>query len=90
MYYTYNLSADVAPVFKLSDLYSPGLEQLGVQQNSRPHSTDLKNCILAQLNFQSLKPLRKLLDLITMWVQLCIKHVKYTWQEQPRLYAEIF
>ena len=62
MYNTYNLPAGVAPVFKLSDLvklYSPGLEQLGVEQNNRPHSTDVKNCTLAQLNLRSLKPSRK-------------------------------
>jgi len=45
-------SSGVALVLKLSDLvklYSSRLEQLGVQQNSRPHSTDLKNHILAQV-----------------------------------------
>jgi len=59
------MSADVAPVFKLSDLvklYSSKLEQLGVQQNSRPHSTDLKNRILAQFpELQAIKEGRDVL-----------------------------
>ena len=45
------IDEDVAPVFKLADLvilYSTRLEQLGVEQNARPHSTELKNRILAQ------------------------------------------
>jgi hypothetical protein len=40
----------VAPVFKLADLcrlYSARLKQLGVKQDNRPHSTHLKNRILA-------------------------------------------
>ena len=40
-----------APVFKLADLvklYSNRLDQLGVEQHVRPHSTELKNRILAQ------------------------------------------
>ena len=42
---------DVAPVFKLSDLvklYSSRLQELGVKQHTRQHSTELKNRILAQ------------------------------------------
>jgi hypothetical protein len=45
------MDADIAPVFKLADLlrlYSTRLEQLGVEQHIRPHSTELKNRILAQ------------------------------------------
>ena len=40
----------VAPVFKLADLcrlYSARLKQLGAEQDDRPHSTHLKNRILA-------------------------------------------
>ena len=39
------MNADVAPIFKLSDLvklYSSRLEYLGVEQHVRPHSTELK------------------------------------------------
>ena len=42
---------DIAPVFKLSDLvklYSSRLQELGVKQHTRQHSTELKNRILAQ------------------------------------------
>jgi len=45
------MGEDVAPIFKLSDLaklYSSRLNELGVKQQARPHSTDLKNRILAQ------------------------------------------
>lgn len=45
------IDEDVAPVFKLADLvilYSTRLEQLGVEQHVKPHSTELKNRILAQ------------------------------------------
>lgn len=45
-------NADVAPIFKLSDLvklYSSRLEHLGVEQHVRPHSTELKNRILAHI-----------------------------------------
>lgn len=50
------MDEDVAPVFKLADLvkmYSVRLQQLGVEQDTRPHSTDLKNRILA--HFPDLK-----------------------------------
>ena len=46
------MNADVAPIFKLSDLvklYSSRLEYLGVEQHVRPHSTELKNRILAHI-----------------------------------------
>ena len=45
------MDGTVAPVFKLADLvklYSTRLEQLGVKQHDHPHSTRLKNRILAQ------------------------------------------
>ena len=45
------MDEDVAPVFKLSDLvklYASRLKELGVEQHARPHSTELKNRILAQ------------------------------------------
>ena len=46
------MNADVAPIFKLSDLvklYSSRLEYLGIEQHVRPHSTELKNRILAHI-----------------------------------------
>ena len=53
MSYIDKLSTDevVAPVLKLADfckLYSTRLDQLGVKQTSRVHSTKLKNRILSQ------------------------------------------
>ncbi len=45
------MDEDVAPVFKLSDLvklYASRLKELGVEQHAHPHSTELKNRILAQ------------------------------------------
>ncbi len=47
-----SMNEDVPPVSKLSDLvklYSSRLEHLGVEQQVRPHSTKLKNRILAQI-----------------------------------------
>jgi len=95
------MNSGVAPVLKLSDLvelYSSRLEQLGVQQNSCPHSTDLKNCILAQVSdFEASKEGRDvLLAFNNVCVQPCVKHVSwilmtmlYACHEQPKLYEEI-
>ena len=50
------MDEDVAPVFKRADLvklYSARLQQFGIEQDTRPHSTDLKNRILA--HFPNLK-----------------------------------
>ncbi len=47
-----SVDKDKAPIYKLSDcvkLYSTRLEQLGVKEHTRPHSTDLINRILAQI-----------------------------------------
>ena len=50
------MDEDLAPVFKLAGLvklYSARLQQFGIDQDTRPHSTDLQNCILA--HFPDLK-----------------------------------
>ena len=54
------MDEDVAPVFKLSDLvklYSSRIKELGVEQHVHPHSTELKNRILAQQQIS--KPIKK-------------------------------
>ena len=50
------MDEDLAAVSKLADLvklYSARLQQFGIEHFTHPHSTDLKNCILA--HFPDLK-----------------------------------
>ncbi len=66
---------DVAPVFKLADLarlYSKRLKQLGVEQDTRTHSTELKNRILS--HFPDLTAYSSL-PLTQIWEVLCVKYV---------------
>ena len=59
------MDEDVAPVFKLVDLvklYSARLQQFGIEQDTRPHSTDLKNRILA--HFPDLKAYKEGRDVL--------------------------
>ena len=59
------VDANVAPIFKLADLarlYSTRLEQLGVEQCQRQHSTELKNRILT--HFPDLRAYREGRDVL--------------------------
>ena len=59
------MDEDVAPVFKLADLvkqYSARLQQFGIEQDTRPHSTDLKNRIIA--HFPDLKAYKEGRDVL--------------------------
>ena len=59
------MDEDVAPVFKLVELvklYSERLQQFGIEQDTRPHNTDLKNRILA--HFPDLKAYKEGRDVL--------------------------
>ena len=56
------MDEDVAPVFKLVKQYSARLQQFGIEQDTRPHSTDLKNRIIA--HFPDLKAYKEGRDVL--------------------------